>query len=100
MAEWAAAETWTRSDSLVDALAVKYGVEKIKTIGDAYMARAGLPQPMPDHAIRLARMVLDMLREKAVVADQARAQASSINFPRPVKRITRAVLRQCFNSSQ
>src|SRR5205809_942080 len=42
-----------------DALADKYGVEKIKTIGDSYMAVAGLPQPVPDHADRLAHMALD-----------------------------------------
>ena len=52
-----------------DALAIDYGVEKIKTIGDAYMAVAGVPQPVPDHAARLARMGLAMLREKAAVAD-------------------------------
>lgn len=44
-----------------DALAVNHGVEKIKTIGDAYMVVAGLPEPVPDHAPRLARMGLDML---------------------------------------
>jgi len=52
-----------------DALADKYGVEKIKTIGDAYMAVAGLPQPVADHADRLAHMALDMLREKDAVAE-------------------------------
>src|SRR3954451_8621035 len=52
-----------------DALADKYGVEKIKTIGDAYMAVAGLPQPVADHADRLAHMALDMLRDKAAVAE-------------------------------
>jgi adenylate cyclase len=52
-----------------DALAVKYGVEKIKTIGDAYMAVAGLPQPAADHADRLARMAVEMLKEKAAIAD-------------------------------
>jgi len=52
-----------------DALAVKYGIEKIKTIGDAYMAVAGLPQPAPDHAARLARMALEMFKEKDTVAD-------------------------------
>jgi adenylate cyclase len=52
-----------------DALAEAHGVEKIKTIGDAYMAVAGLPRPAPDHALRLARMGLDMLREKAAVAE-------------------------------
>jgi len=44
-----------------DRLAAAYGVEKIKTIGDAYMAVAGLPEPVHDHAERLARMALDML---------------------------------------
>ncbi len=53
-----------------DALASKYGVEKIKTIGDAYMAVAGLPQPVPDHAARLARMALEMLAEKDIVAER------------------------------
>jgi adenylate cyclase len=47
-----------------DALADKYGIEKIKTIGDAYMAVAGLPHPADDHADRLARMGLEMLAEK------------------------------------
>ena len=44
-----------------DALAVRHGVEKIKTIGDAYMVVAGLPEPVPDHTARLARMAFDML---------------------------------------
>jgi len=44
-----------------DKLAAAHGVEKIKTIGDAYMAVAGLPEPADDHAERLARMALDML---------------------------------------
>ncbi len=51
-----------------DALASTYGVEKIKTIGDAYMAVAGLPQPAADHAARLARMALCMFAEKDAVA--------------------------------
>lgn len=33
-----------------DRLAIEQGVEKIKTIGDAWMAVAGLPEPRPDHA--------------------------------------------------
>jgi adenylate cyclase len=37
------------------------GLEKIKTIGDAYMAVAGLPVPTPDHAVRAAHMALDMI---------------------------------------
>jgi adenylate cyclase len=51
-----------------DALADKYGVEKIKTIGDAYMAVAGLPEPVADHADRLARMGLEMFTAKNAVA--------------------------------
>ena len=51
-----------------DALADKHGVEKIKTIGDAYMAAAGLPEPVDDHADRLARMGLDMLAAKDEIA--------------------------------
>jgi adenylate cyclase len=43
-----------------DALAERNGVEKIKTIGDAYMAVAGLPEPAQDHTRRLAAMALDM----------------------------------------
>jgi len=43
-----------------DRLAAKHGVEKIKTIGDAYMAAAGIPTPIPDHAARLAKMALGM----------------------------------------
>ena len=43
-----------------DELASEHGVEKIKTIGDAYMAVAGLPEPAADHAARLARMALEM----------------------------------------
>src|SRR5205814_10014246 len=53
-----------------DALADKHGVEKIKTIGDAYMAVAGLPKTAADHADRLAHMALDMLIEKEAVAAQ------------------------------
>ncbi len=44
-----------------DKLAERYGVEKIKTIGDCYMVAAGVPTPRPDHARALALMALDML---------------------------------------
>jgi adenylate cyclase len=43
-----------------DLLAERYGVEKIKTIGDSYMAAAGVPAPWPDHARAMALMALDM----------------------------------------
>ena len=44
-----------------DTLAERYGLEKIKTIGDCYMVAAGVPTPRPDHARALARMALDMV---------------------------------------
>jgi guanylate cyclase len=44
-----------------DALAERYSLEKIKTIGDCYMAAAGIPVPRPDHAQALALMALEML---------------------------------------
>lgn len=46
--------------SRFDDLARRHGVEKIKTIGDAYMVASGVPEPAPDFAARLARMGLDM----------------------------------------
>ena len=36
--------------SAFDRIAHELGIEKIKTVGDAYMAVAGLPEPCPDHA--------------------------------------------------
>ena len=46
--------------SSFDHLAHAHGVEKIKTIGDAYMAVAGAPVPRPDHAEAVAAMALGM----------------------------------------
>jgi adenylate cyclase len=43
-----------------DELAKRFGLEKIKTIGDAYMAAAGVPEPRADHAAAAARMALEM----------------------------------------
>lgn len=45
-----------------DALAERHGLEKIKTIGDAYMAVSGLPEARTDHAQAAAQMALDMQR--------------------------------------
>ena len=52
-----------------DTLAERYDLEKIKTIGDCYMAAAGIPSPRPDHARALALIGLDML-------DAVRAQGT------------------------
>ena len=46
--------------SAFDDLAERYGIEKIKTIGDCYMVAAGLPERRPDHVEAVARMALEM----------------------------------------
>ena len=40
----------------------KFGIEKIKTIGDAYLAICGLPNPDPKHAENVVRAAIDMNR--------------------------------------
>ncbi|WP_052050712.1 adenylate/guanylate cyclase domain-containing protein [Leptolyngbya sp. KIOST-1] len=52
--------------SRFDELAAVYKLEKIKTIGDAYMVAAGVPAPRPDHAQAIAQMALDM---QATISD-------------------------------
>ncbi len=49
-------ELFSHFDTLVE----RHGLEKIKTIGDAYMAAAGVPDPSPDHARKAALLALDM----------------------------------------
>lgn len=44
-----------------DMLAEKHKLEKIKTIGDAYMVVGGLPDPLENHTSAIAEMALDML---------------------------------------
>jgi adenylate cyclase len=46
--------------SVFDQLSEQYGVEKIKTIGDAYMVVGGLPRRRPDHTQAIALIALDM----------------------------------------
>jgi adenylate cyclase len=46
--------------SAFDELADRYDLEKIKTIGDAYMVVGGAPKARPDHAEAVASMALDM----------------------------------------
>ena len=48
-----------------DSLAQRHGLERIKTIGDAYMVAAGLPDPRADHATAMAEMALEMRDEFA-----------------------------------
>jgi len=44
-----------------DALVAERGLEKIKTIGDAYMAAGGIPEPVADHAARVVDLGLAMI---------------------------------------
>ena len=56
--------------STFDELAEKYGLEKIKTIGDAYMIVGGLPTPREDHAEAIAEMALDMLNQVKKISEK------------------------------
>ena len=53
----------------MDDLAQEFGVEKIKTIGDAWMGAAGVPEPCEDHAERIADLALAMLNETRRIAE-------------------------------
>ena len=57
--------------SAFDSLAQKHGVEKIKTIGDAYMVASGVPLTRPDHVHALAAMALDMMEAAEAVSTEA-----------------------------
>ncbi len=52
-------DVFSRFDAVVEA----HGLEKIKTLGDAYMLVGGLPTLRPDHAAAVAEAALDMLGE-------------------------------------
>jgi adenylate cyclase len=54
-----------------DRIALNRGLESIKTMGDTYLAVAGLPVPTADHAARAAHMALDMV----VAMDRFRARS-------------------------
>lgn len=53
-----------------DALAEQHGLEKIKTIGDAYMVAAGMPTSAVDPVRRIADMALDMQRTAEMLAPE------------------------------
>jgi len=59
-----------------DALCARHPVEKIKTIGDEFMAAAGLPIPSRDHALEAGALALDML---------SALQDINPRLPRPVR---------------
>ncbi len=55
--------------STCDDIATELGLEKIKTIGDAYMVAGGAPSPQPDHARRVADFALELHRQLALRND-------------------------------
>lgn len=60
-----------------DDLAAKHGLEKIKTIGDAYMVAGGLPEQQDGHAKDVSAMALDMLD---AVADYNTAASHEVDI--------------------
>jgi class 3 adenylate cyclase len=52
-------DVFTVFDSLVE----RYALEKVKTIGDAYMVVGGMPERSDDHTLRVAAMALDLAKE-------------------------------------
>lgn len=69
-------ESLDRYFSRFDEIAEHYGLEKIKTLGDAYMCAAGLPFPKDDHAHQIVLAALEMQQ----VAQRALADPSSPSF--------------------
>lgn len=58
-----------------DTIAKKYGLEKIKTIGDSYMAAAGIPEVQKDNTHRAAQMALEV---KAIMSEYYTADGTKI----------------------
>ncbi len=70
--------------STFDRLVERHGLEKIKTVGDAYMAAGGVPTPRPDPAEAVVEMALDMQREvTARMASSAPRSSSTISGETP-----------------
>lgn len=71
--------------SAFDRIAELFGGERVKTIGDAYMAVAGIPEATPDHARALARCALRMRRylekRNAATAEQWRCRVGIATGP-------------------
>lgn len=63
---------------LFDSIVEKYGLEKIKTIGDAYMCAGGLPEPSESHAIDTVKAAIDMQRELKELMKENVASAKPI----------------------
>ena len=63
--------------SMFDRLLEKYGLEKIRTIGDNYMLASGVPTPRADHATAIAALALDIITGLERLPER---QGKRINF--------------------
>jgi len=63
--------------SAFDQLVERYGLEKIKTTGDAYMVLSGVPETRPGHAEAIARLALDM---RVAVESIAKASGRALSI--------------------
>ncbi|MGL5062298.1 MAG: adenylate/guanylate cyclase domain-containing protein [Microcoleus sp.] len=63
--------------SAFDELADRYGLEKIKTIGDAYMVVGGLPKPSDNHAEAIAEMAIEI---QAAIAQMSTKGGQSLSI--------------------
>ena len=63
--------------SYFDSLADRFGLEKIRTMGDAYMVASGVPLARSDHAQVMARMALAMFE---YTPDTASANSAPLQF--------------------
>ncbi len=61
----------------LDTIGQKHGLEKIKTIGDCYMAAAGVPQPNQDHAKMAAKFAIESMK---TIQDYDTGGGKLINF--------------------
>lgn len=69
-------EIFSRFDQLAD----KYRLEKIKTIGDAYMTAGGIPKPLENHTEAMADMALAMLEEVSTLEFEGKKLDVRIGF--------------------
>jgi adenylate cyclase len=69
--------------SAFDAIAKRHRLEKIKTIGDAYMVVGGLPNPSLDHAQAIMAMAIEMMEDRGYLPIKGRGEmrAFLLNSP-------------------
>jgi class 3 adenylate cyclase/Tfp pilus assembly protein PilF len=73
--------------SAADKVMERFGLEKIKTIGDAYMAVAGAPIAQPDHAYRAARAALVLLEEMNILSITIPEELGSAHWAKDLSEI-------------